>query len=66
MNFTNTDCVGKEVYWMMAGQKNSNLNLFITIRKSYRCFYRHIKHQETQILRQIIPIITKIKQETYK
>ena len=63
MNFTNTDCVGEEVYWKMEGQKNSKLILLIDVRKSYRCWYRHIKHQEIQIIRQIIPITTKIKEK---
>ena len=63
MNFTITDCVGEEVYWKMAGQKYSKLNLLIGVRKSYRCWYRHIKHQEIQILRQIYPIAITIKRE---
>ena len=74
MNFTITDCVGEEVYWKMAGQKNSKLNLLIGTKVNSHTFllvseqvWNQVDRQvEMQIRRQFIPVQNTIKQKIRK
>ena len=65
MNFTNTDCVKKEVYLDLDMLMNSNLHRKTASRPTYKCLLYH-QPKRYVVYDQIKPIKTKIEQEINK
>ena len=68
MNFTNTDCVGHEVYKQMERQAQSKLKRWLNeVRPEYKYLYKQFVNQmRVLFFNQIYPIRNKIEQEIKK
>ena len=66
MNFTNTDCVKKEVYLDLDMLMNSNLYRKIASRPTYKCLLYHQPKRYVLYDLNLYPIKTKIEQEINK